>query len=95
MGVAQNALLGAGSAIGVAASKFATNLKSAISEANDAKKSKMAAQRAKQNKEEAIKQKKVQKQKTRDTLKKLEGVSKGVNKDVKTNVLSNELLRDR
>ena len=37
MGVAQNALLGAGSAIGVAASKFATNMKSAIGEAKDKK----------------------------------------------------------
>ena len=37
MGVAQNALLGAGSAIGVAASKFVTNMKSAIAEAKDKK----------------------------------------------------------
>ena len=59
MGVAQNALLGAGSAIGVAASKFATNMKSAIGEAKDKKlaqatdadRAEMAAATAKYQKE--------------------------------------------
>lgn len=51
MGVAQNALLGAGAAIGVAANKLATGL-GQISEANDAEKNEMMAQKAKMNAEQ-------------------------------------------
>ena len=48
MGVAQNALLGAGAAVGVAANKLATGM-SQISEANDADKNEMMAEKAKLN----------------------------------------------
>lgn len=61
MGVAQNALLGAGAAVSVAASKLTTGMKelksSQISEANDADKNEMMAQRAQMN---ALKMKNLQ-----------------------------------
>ena len=93
MGVAQNALLGAGASVAVAASKFATNMKSMISEANDANKGKMMAQRAKQNAKQAVANKKEQQAEIKNTLKKVEAANKGQNKDIKTQVLAKELMR--
>jgi hypothetical protein len=98
MGVAQNALLGAAGSIGVAASKFTTSLKSMISEANDAKKAKAAKDRAKENKEAAIKNRKEQKANTAQVLKKKEEVSsvlQGNNTDTKTRVNVMQELRER
>lgn len=48
MGIAQNALLGAGAAVGVAANKFATGMQG-ISAANDGQKAKMMRKKARQN----------------------------------------------
>lgn len=99
MGVAQNALLGAGAAIGVSANKLATGLKSMISEANDAKKAKAAKERAKQNKEMAIKNRKEQKANQAQILKKKEeevsSVLQGNNTDPKTRVNVMQELRER
>ena len=63
MGVAQNSLLGAGAAVGVAANKLAVGL-GQISEANDADKNEMMAQRAKMNAEK-LKNLRLQNQKLR------------------------------
>jgi molybdopterin-biosynthesis enzyme MoeA-like protein len=99
MGVAQNALLGAGAAIGVSASKLATGLKSMISEANDAEKAKAAKDRAKKNKEAAIKNRKEQKAQQDQVLKKKEkevkSVLQGSNTDTKTRVNVMQELRER
>ena len=51
MGVAQNALLGAGAAIGVSANKLATGLQGMTSESVDAEKNEMMAEKAKMNAE--------------------------------------------
>lgn len=99
MGVAQNALLGAAGSVGVAASKFTTGLKSMISEANDAKKAKAAKDRAKENKEAAIKNKKEQRAQQAQILKKKEeevkSVLQGSNTDTKTRVNVMQELRER
>lgn len=63
MGVAQNALLGAGAAVGVAANKLAVGI-GQISEANDAEKNEMMAQKAKMNAEK-LKNMKLQNRKIR------------------------------
>ncbi len=63
MGVAQNSLLGAGAAIGVAANKLAVGI-GQISEANDADKNEMMAQKAKMNAEK-LKNMKLQNRKIR------------------------------
>ena len=99
MGVAQNSLLGAGAAVGVAANKFATGLNSMISEANDANKAKAAKDRAKQNKDAAIANKKEQKAQQAQILKKKENevssVLQGSNTDTKTRVNVMQELRER
>ena len=99
MGVAQNALLGAGAAIGVSANKLATGLKSMISEANDAEKAKAAKDRAKKNKDAAIKNRKEQKAQQAQVLKKKENetnsVLQGSNTDTKTRVNVMQELRER
>ena len=71
MGVAQNALLGAGAAVGVAANKLATGLSSMISEANDAKKAKAAKQRALDNMKEAQQDKQTLKKEAEEVVQKL------------------------
>lgn len=93
MGVGQNAALALVGTAGVGANKLATSIGGLISEANDAKKSKMMAQKAKQNKEQAIKNRKEQMEGTRSTLKKVEAASQDMNKDIKTNIMAKELMR--
>jgi len=95
MGVGLNTMLAAVGATGVAASKIAT----AISEANDAAKAKAAKDRAKQNKEAAIKNRKEQRANTAQILKKKEeevsSVLQGSNTDTKTRVNVMQELRER
>lgn len=95
MGVGQNAALALVGAAGVGANKLATSISGLISESNDAKKSKMMAQKAKQNKEQAIKNRKEQMAGTKITLKKVEAVGQDMNKDIKTNIVAKELMRMR
>ena len=95
MGVGQSAALALVGTAGVGANKLATSISGLISEANDAKKSKMMAQKAKQNKEQAINNRKEQLAGTKNTLKKVEAANQGMNKDIKTNILAKELMRDR
>ena len=95
MGVGMNSALALVGTAGVAANKIAGAVDGLISEANDANKSKQMAQKARNNSKQAVANKKEQKEQTKNTLKKMEGVQKGVNKDPKTVVQTKELMRDR
>lgn len=95
MGVGLNSALALVGTAGVGASKLST----AISEANDAAKAKAAKDRAKKNKEAAIKNRKEQKVQQNQILKKKEkettSVLQGSNTDPKTRVNVMQELRER
>ena len=91
MGVGMNSALALVGTAGVAANKVA----GAISEANDANKAKQMAQKARKNSKQAVANKKEEKEQINNTLKKVDAAVAGQNKDIKTNILAKELMRDR
>lgn len=88
---AQSSMLALVGAAGVAAGKMAQG----ISEANDGNKNKQMASKARQNRDDMIAAKKLQKETLKQREKVVKGVINGVNQDPKTRVNVMQEMRER